>query len=89
MIHLNKNKFTIVTNQYTSPFKNMKKSTPAIERLKADKEPKFTVCGKEFQTLMTLSLKNLLRTLQLNALNIYKDVSWFFCRTKCKEIGEL
>jgi len=40
-----------------------------IERLKADKEPKFTVCDKEFQTLMTLSVKNLLRTPQLNALN--------------------
>ena len=50
MIHLNESKFTIVTNQYTSPFKNVEKSTLAIERLKADKEPKFTVCGKEFQT---------------------------------------
>jgi len=47
----------------------VEKSTLAIERLKADKELKFTVCGKEFQTLMTLSVKNLLRTLQLNALN--------------------
>jgi len=47
----------------------MEKSTPAIERLKANKEPKFTVYGKEFQTLMILSVKNLLRTLQLNALN--------------------
>jgi len=69
MKHLNKSKLTVVTNQYTSPFENVEKSTLAIERLKADKEPKFTVCGKEFQTLMTLSVKNLLRTLQLNALN--------------------
>jgi len=31
----------------------MEKSTPAIERLKAGEVRKFTVCGKEFQTLMT------------------------------------
>jgi len=48
----------------------MEKSTPVIERLKAGKVPKFTVCGKQFQTLMTLSIKNLLRTLQLNALRM-------------------
>jgi len=44
----------------------MEKSTPVIERLKAGKVAKFTVCGKQFQTLMTLSVKNLLRTLELN-----------------------
>ena len=44
-----------------------KSTTLVIERLKAGKLPKFTVCGKQFQ--MTLSVKNLLRTLQLNALN--------------------
>jgi len=35
----------------------MEKSTPVIERLKAGKVPKFTVCGKQFKTFMTLSVK--------------------------------
>jgi len=35
----------------------MEKSTLVIERLKAGKVPNFTVCGKQFQTLMTLSVK--------------------------------
>jgi len=57
MIQLNKSKFRIVTNQYIYHLlKNMEKSTPVMECLKAGEVPKFTVCSKQFQTFMTLSV---------------------------------
>ena len=60
---------TIGTHQDISPFKNTEKSTPVIECLKTGKVPKFTVCDKQLQTFIILSVKNLLQTLPLYASN--------------------